>query len=47
VLPGPSDLQNEMLMKIHHEGRLEAEFLVSPLAISFVLKQKVTVNKQV
>jgi len=34
-------------MKSHHEGRLEAEFLVSPLVISFVLKQWVTVNKQI
>jgi hypothetical protein len=36
-----------MLMKIHHEGRLEAEFLGSPLGISFVLKQWAIVNKHV
>jgi hypothetical protein len=44
VLPAPSDLQNEMLMKFHHEGRPEVGFLVSPLVISFVLKQMVTIN---
>jgi hypothetical protein len=35
-----------MLTKFHHEGRLEAGFLVSPLVIFFVLKQTVTINNK-
>jgi membrane protein CcdC involved in cytochrome C biogenesis len=35
-----------MSTKIHHEGRLEAGFLVSLLVISFVLKQMVTINNR-
>jgi hypothetical protein len=47
VLLAPSDLQNEMLMKYHHEGRLEVGFLVSLLVISFVLKQLIIDKKGV